>query len=582
MALAVRRWRLLLLGAACAALLTGVAWIVVTGLLARADLSGVRAGVAQLRSDLLHDRPAAAQADLVRLRSKISSGHARTTGPAWWLAAQVPWLGSPAQTTRELAEDGRELTEQVLPRLISAATTLDPHQLRVAPDRIDLTRVEAAQASLTQALPIATRVDHQVDTMSGSWLGPVSHERTSLLGQLDGLLAELRGASTAAQLLPPMLGADGPRRYLVVFEGDTEARGVGGIMGGYGLVDADDGRLHFQHFGSDRDFSDASADVDLGRDFDQLYAGDDPEQIVANADLSPHFPYAAQIWSSMAQHIFGVPIDGVVAVDPAVMAGLLSVTGPVQLADGTTLTSANLVQELDVDVYQRFNDNTVARKAFFVGAAKAVVDALLSRHLDAEKLLDSLVDSANDRGLLAYSAVPAEEAQLAKSALGGALPETSRPFVGVVLNNSSATKLDGYLREHVVYQRRSCSAGPATVTVQLTNTAPASGLPSYVTQGLSWTGPHTAGTDSLLVSLYGTEDSEPQDATIDGRVAYVDSGDERGHPVTMTPVSIPPGATRVVVFTVDEPAATGPVVVLRQPLVTPPTVVLHAPTCPAS
>lgn len=531
---------------------------------------------------MLSGDPAAAAGDLARLQSDIAAGHARTTGPAWWLASHVPWLGSPLDVTRMLADEGRILADQALPQIVAAATTLDPHQLRVAPDQVDLHRVVAAQPSLARAVPIVDAVQRRVTAMSGSWLGAVAHGRSSLLDQLDGLATDLHDITVAADLAPAMLGADGPRHYLVVFEGDSEVRGVGGILGGWALLDADRGRMHFVRYGSDRDFGTYSADVDLGSDFNSLYSGDAPTHLVTNADLSPHFPYAAQIWGSMAEQALGVPIDGVIAADPEFLAQLVSVTGPVSLPDGTKLTSDNLVQELDVDVYRRFNDDSVARKAFFVDAAQAVAHAVFSRHLDTQALLRAFTQAADQRRLVLYSSVAAEESQLAAFAIGGTLPETTRPFVDVVLNNASATKLDGYVHESVTYRRESCAAGQASVTVTLTNDAPTSGLPSYVTDGLAWTGPHVPGTDGVIVGLYGTSGSLPQQASVDGKPAYVASGDERGHPVTTTQVLIPPGQTTTVVFTVDEPAATGPAMVLRQPLANEPTITVDAPTCPAA
>jgi hypothetical protein len=491
----------------------------------------------------------------------------------------VPWLGSPLNTTRALAEDGRLLADRALPQILDASVSLDPHELRVAPDQLDLTRLHAAQPSLLRALPIVAKVQQQVAATSGSWLGVVSHGRASLLSQLDSLASDLHDITVAVNLAPSMLGEQEERHYLVVFEGDTEARGVGGILGGYALLDASKGRMSFVHYGSDRDFNGAASGIDLGGAFDELYSGDQPYQLVQNVDLSPHFPYAAQIWSGMAQQIFGVPIDGVVAIDPEVLAKLLAVTGPVTLPDGTELTSSNIVHELDVDVYERFNYDFVARKAFFVDAAQAVVHAVFARPLDTQALLNAFVQPVGQRRLLVYSDVPAEEAQIADFAIGGVLPETTRPFVDVILNNASATKLDGYLHESVDYQRATCSAGPASVTITVTNDAPATGLPSYVTDGLSWTGPHVPGADRLVVGLYGTHGSEQDTATIDGKPVYVATGEERGHPVITTLITIAPGQTRTVVFSVVEPQATGPVLALRQPLANEPTMKVDAPSC---
>ncbi len=50
------------------------------------------------------------------------------------------------------------------------------------------------------------------------------------------------GAS-AARLLPPMLGADGPRDYLVVFQNLAEPRATGGMFGSFAVVHTDQGKV---------------------------------------------------------------------------------------------------------------------------------------------------------------------------------------------------------------------------------------------------------------------------------------------------------------------------------------------------
>lgn len=72
--------------------------------------------------------------------------------------------------------------------------------------------------------------------------------------------------------MPSMLGADGPRRYVAVFENTAEARGTGGLPGAFAVLRAERGRLSFEHFGNDTELSGAHADVDLGAEFNGLTA----------------------------------------------------------------------------------------------------------------------------------------------------------------------------------------------------------------------------------------------------------------------------------------------------------------------
>jgi hypothetical protein len=562
----------------------GAVWIVVTGWRARADLEALRHDVSRLRADLVAGRVAAVHQELAKAQADAAAAHARTSGPAWWVGAHVPGLSDPLGTIRAIAATGHSLSRSALPDVVAGGVALDPQQLRIGPDRIDLDRLTQAAPPLRRALPAVSAARTRVENLAGSWLGPVSSGRRSLLKQLTSLEGTLRDTVTATQLMPDMLGGDGPRTYLVVFQGDNEVRGIGGIFGGYGLLTARDGRLQFGSFGSDREFRGITAQVNLGRRFEAAYGGTDPYRAVQDADVSPHFPYAARIWSSMAAQHLGVQVDGVIAMDPVMLARVLDVIGSVRTPDGTVLTGKNLVRMLDVGVYQRFDSGTAAdtpqRKAFFVAAAKAVTQAALHRKINATRLMHALGRSAGEHRLAAFSARPREEARLAATPLGGVLARTDRPFAQVTLVNNSGTKLGYFLHSSVVYQRSTCAATTSTVTFTLHNTAPTSGLPEYMTRGVQWgDAPHPPGSEMLIASLYSTQGSSLANVTYNGQPWGRYTAEVRGHLVTETSVTIKPGETVRMVFTVNEPAATGPVVLPVQPLPQPMAVRAEGPTC---
>jgi hypothetical protein len=565
--------------------LVGGVWILVTAWRAHSDLEALRHDVSRIRSDLVAGRTADVRHDLAKAQADAAAAHARTTGPAWWVGSHLPGLGAPLSTIRGIAVAGHSLSRTALPEVVAGGAALDPQQLRVGADRIDLARLQEAGPPLAQALPAVSAARAQVAGLSGSWLGPVASGRRSLLKQLTSLEGTLHDTVLATRLMPTMLGDDGPRTYLVVFEGDNETRAIGGIFGGYGLLHADRGHLQFGTFGSDRDFNGLTAQVDLGPQFEKAYGGSDAYHSVQDADISPHFPDAAQIWSSMAEQRLGVQIDGVIAMDPVMLARILSVIGPVTMPDGTRLTGDNLEQLLDVGVYRRFdssNDDadTPARKAFFTSAAAAVTDATLHRSINTTKLLHALARSAGERRLVVYSAKPDEETLLGGTPLGGVLPRTTRPFEGVVVTNDSGTKLGYFLHSSLTYQRSSCAATTATVTVQLHNEAPTSGLPGYMTRGVQWgDAAHPPGTESYIVSLYSTQRSSVSGVTLDGQPLGTYTAEDRGHPITETLVTIRPGQTITMVFSVNEPAATGSVELPVQPLAQPMKVRVEAPSC---
>jgi Protein of unknown function (DUF4012) len=559
-----------------AVVILGLVWVALTGLLARSDVNSVRSDLPRLESDLAAGNESGAAQLVAGMQHRAHAAHARTSGPAWWVLSRLPTLGTPLRTIRDGTTIVDDLANSALPPALSAGEVLDPTKLRTGPDQIDPVRLASATAPLAEAANATASVQSAARRLpSGTWLGPANTGRQALIDDVDRLHDGLSDLAVTSRLLPATLGQGGTKRYFVAFQTEAEARGLGGLPGDYAIIQATDGRLTFTRFGSDSDLSGVHAHVSLGREFNQRYESDfDSEGTFANSDASPHFPYVAQIWMSMWQTKFHQHLDGAIATDPTALSYLLAATGAVRLPDGEVLTSKTAVAFFESDVYAKFGTHQAARKSFQVQAAQVVASAVIhQRSADLLAFAKGLKRAVDERRLLVYTSNPATQQALAAQPISGEIPITTKPYMGVVVNDSSANKLDYYLDRSVTYSRSSCSAGAATVTVTLHSTTPKSGLPSYV---------RGTGQDSLLVSLYGTNHSSVASATIDGKVAFIDSESERGHTVTTTSVPLNPGQSRTLVFHVHEPRATGPLMTLTQPLVRPLHLTVHAPNCPST
>jgi len=118
-------------------LLAGV-WLVVTGLMARSQLTRVRSEVHQLRAEISAGNLTAARATAADLAKHAHRAHELTTGPVWAIAAGVPAGGEPLSTIRGVTASLDELGRNALPQLISASDQLDPAKLRNPDGSIDL------------------------------------------------------------------------------------------------------------------------------------------------------------------------------------------------------------------------------------------------------------------------------------------------------------------------------------------------------------------------------------------------------------------------------------------------------------
>jgi hypothetical protein len=555
--------------AALATVLAGLAWIVITGLIARSQLEKVRAELPQLRQAVLENRTADAARLATQIADQASRAHALTTGPAWWVTSNLPLLGSPLHTTRVVTSAADRIGGQVVPTVVRLADEVS--RTRTSNSTVDLTPIRRLAPQLHRAAAAVQAATAQVSASGGSWLGPVSSARGSLLDQLTRVSGELDGADRAVQIALPMLGDSGPKRYFIGFLNEAEARGVGGIPGAFAIATADHGRVTFDHFGADNELTKVRAHLSLGAEFEALYGQDDPTGTFPNSDLSPDFRNAARIWAGIWQAKTGQRIDGALALDPTALGYLLAVTGPAKLADGTAVTSANVAALTQRALYEKFSGGTKAddmvRKRYVVELARAVAGKL-TRGGDAHALVRAVSRAAAERRFLVWSADPGIEQQLLTADWAGALhAPPGRPYAGFVVNNAAGTKLDYYLRRAFTYSRSSCAAGAATATLRLTNGAP-KGLPSYVTNRADDAAKKARpGDERLLVTYYATPGARIRSVKVDGQPVPFNRLSEAGLPTATVDLELPRGQTRALTVQLTEPAADGAVNVLRQPLV---------------
>ena len=413
----------------------------------------------------MEQRLPAAAGQLTTAQRAARGAHRLTSGPVWAAAGRLPWLGRTPRAVSTATRAGDGLTSDVLPVLVSAAQTASPDLLRADGSTLNLAPLTRVAPDLALA---SRRVDEVQRTLDATGRGsgvlpPVAHGLDRFRAAVAGLAATVQAASMAADLVPPMLGADGPRSYLLAFQNPAEARGTGGLVGGFGILTADHGKLSVGTLGTDADLRGlTTVPTELGSDYVALW-GQDPALWV-NSNESPHFPYGAQIWLAAWQAQHGQRLDGVLALDPEVLSYLLRVTGPVTLIDGERITAANVVSKTMETAYVRFVSRPSARKAYLTEVAGAVVQRLLAERGDPAALVRALGRGAGERRVLLYSDRPDEQARLATQPLSGSLAGVRAGTVLVAVNNAAGNKLDYYLDRRITYARgpraRSARPGP--------------------------------------------------------------------------------------------------------------------------
>jgi hypothetical protein len=390
----------------------------------------------------------------------------------------------------------------------------------------------------------------QVDAIDeGRLIQPMDRAVTRMRTMLDAAGGQLEAVANTARLLPGMLGADGPRTYLVVAQNPAELRATGGLIGSVTEFTTDHGAITLT--AQSPSFGPWAEPVfDVPAPTSALF-GTVVGRYLQDANATPDFPLAARTAAAMWVHDHGGVVDGVIALDPVVLSGLLGVTGPVSLPTGDTLTSDDAVRLLLSDVYHRYA-NPADQDAFFASAAAAVFSRVADGGVDGSALVGVLAGAGQSDRVRIWSSRPSEQSILASTTLAGGLPVSTpdNAALGVYFNDATGGKMDYYLGSSVAAGAKVCRAdGKVTslVEVTLSNRAPADAattLSNYVTGGGLFGVPR--GSILTRIAFYGPEAGLLAGVRSGGANLASVTGSDAGRPVAVVEVELEPGESKTV------------------------------------
>lgn len=480
---------------------------------------------------------------------QVAAGTARDrTSGAWWGGlTHMPLVGDDAAGVRALSASLSTLAEEGVPPL---AETFDRMDHLTADGRIQVRTVDRAVPDVTAAGQAFDRAAAEVEGVDSSgFAGSVRgrfDEYVDLVTDADRALAS---AVTASRVLPGMVGGEGPRDYLMVFQNNAEIRATGGMPGSWALVHADDGRLSISQQGTAGSFPMRATPVLPMSKAERAVYDTTMGVYFQSSNFTPDFPRAAELWHARWDEVFpATDLDGVISLDPVAMSYLLRGTGPIKVT-GRTLTADNAVGELLSRPYLELD--ATQQDAFFAATARALFKAMTGDLADPLEFVKGMSRAADEGRLLVAPFDKAERADLAGTRVLGELSgdDGDIPHVDIGLNDATASKLSYYLRYGAEIRAQSCRDGVQMLrgSMSLSQSIPpseAARLPDSVTGGGIYG--NDVGDQLVFVRIYGPYGGTVEDIRMDGRALDPTIVDLDGRPVATLIVQL--STTRDVVI----------------------------------
>ncbi len=333
-------------------------------------------------------------------------------------------------------------------------------------------KVRAIRASLEEAMPHLELANDavgrvSVDAVPESYRGYL----TTAKQELPRLVMTVRNGASAAVALEGILGADGAKRYLVIFQNNAELRPTGGFIGSFALVDVEDGKVEKMEVPGGGSY-DLKGSLSLRLSSPQPLHLINPRWEFQDANWYPDFPASARQLSLFYGKAGGPSVDGVIAVNATLMEKLLAAIGPVEMPEyDKVITSQNFFFETQKEVELDYDKEENKPKKFIGDLAPKV----LQRVIDADretmvKLAGSLEQALAQKDLQFWFSDEDTQARIAALGWGGEIRQTAGDYLYVVHTNIAGQKTDLAMKDDIEHSAKVLPDGTAIVTLTLKRT----------------------------------------------------------------------------------------------------------------
>jgi hypothetical protein len=441
--------------------------------LAHHDAKSAAAELQQANDALSSGSTGDAQQALADARGNVDGAQGHVNGLVADLWSHLPVLGPAVEDGRHLvaALDQATTAATIGVNLIAKATSSDSqlidgtqvnlHDLKQLSMRVHKIgpHLKAAQAEIA-----AVRGN---DPLVGGKIDSLKKRATKQLSTTEASYRKFRPLLDA---LPSVLGADGPRTYLLTIMNPAEQRFSGGATLQMASITFDNGVIAF---GPSRSVT----QVDQAKPFLNWPAVQGNifhppgQRRLASATYSPWWQVSGEELLRAWQAQTGQRCQGLIAVDLQALAELFRITGPMQVPGYGELNADNLVQTL-AGSYDSFQD-PVRRQRLNNALVPAFKQKFLSGGDFVQKARSLQLDAKGRHVALYFRDRPAQQA-FAKAGFAGNLSLTRHDYLGVFSQNLNGSKADYWQQRHVDIQVALAADGSAYehLTLDVVNASP--------------------------------------------------------------------------------------------------------------
>jgi hypothetical protein len=466
-------------------------WLVVSLALTGWHAKQANTALANMKTQIAAGDTAAAQTSIDSARSDTASMQSAVTSLPISALRVIPYVNTNLTGAEEFMNaaqevlDAAEVTNQLYGRM--AGTSGDGPAV-FENGTISISALQDIQPQITEVATILDQADQYLQEVPSDVSPMLRGYVDEAADQVAGIQKGLRIYDAILPDLPELLGEDEPARYLVVFHNPGELYAGGGASLNAAVIEFDQGKLEVIDKGAvSSHFFPGNPSVPWNPTADgPYYAETGATDGFAWSNLHQDFRVAGEDMMRSWVANGGVPVDGVISLDPAALQAAVAATGPIPSELYGEITADNMVSKL---FYENYNEDPAAQQ---------------ERHKINQQLIDEMLTRMQDGntaltiGRAIFSTAPGQhirirlsdgriEDALREAEADGAQPDPEPDRIAFYTQNQNASKVDIFQQRRVVHDVYLDENGGARVvqTAAVTNNAPDNGVP--LDQRISYT-----------------------------------------------------------------------------------------------
>ena len=233
--------------------------------------------------------------------------------------------------------------------------------------------------------------------LSGQWTGLPGKFKEDLSALKDKIAIERQSAERIRKIipiLPEVLGLDGKRRdYMVLLQNENEIRPTGGFIGSYAILSFDGGvLLNFEVKDVYEADGQLKGHVEPPAEIKKYL--NEAAWFMRDANWQVSFPATSRDVQWFLEKETGKKVNGVIAIDLAVVKSILGVIGEIYVTDfKEKVNEGNLYEQAEYYSETKFFAGSVQKASFLGGVSKQLMEEIKSaKGSKGRKLLSAAMD----------------------------------------------------------------------------------------------------------------------------------------------------------------------------------------------